>query len=58
MASSIALPQTRTAQPVLTFLRLVPGVLLLAAVGYAGKLLEKNVGAYAKSHHWTFPNIE
>jgi uncharacterized integral membrane protein (TIGR00698 family) len=36
----------------------VPGVLLLAAVGYAGKLLEKNVGAYARSHHWTFPNIE
>jgi len=33
-------------------------VLLLAAVGYAGKLLEKNVGAYAKAHHWTFPNIE
>jgi uncharacterized integral membrane protein (TIGR00698 family) len=40
------------------FLRLIPGVLLLAAIGYAGKLLEKNVGAYAKAHHWTFPNIE
>src|SRR6202047_1904186 len=58
MASSIALPQSRTAQPVLTFLRLVPGVLLLAAVGYAGKLLEQNVGGYAKAHHWVFPNIE
>lgn len=34
------------------------GVLLLAAVGYAGKLLEANVGRYAKAHHWTFPNIE
>jgi uncharacterized integral membrane protein (TIGR00698 family) len=33
-------------------------VLLLAAIGYAGKLLEQNVGAYAKAHHWTFPNIE
>jgi uncharacterized integral membrane protein (TIGR00698 family) len=33
-------------------------VLLLAAVGYAGKLLERNVGTYAKAHHWTFPNIE
>jgi uncharacterized integral membrane protein (TIGR00698 family) len=58
MASSIALSQTRTEQPALSFLRLIPGVLLLAAVGYAGKLLEKNVGAYAKAHHWTFPNIE
>src|ERR1700730_15926844 len=58
MASSIALPRTRTEQPALQFLRVIPGVLLLAAVGYAGKLLEKNVGAYAKAHHWTFPNIE
>ena len=58
MASSIALPQARTEQPALGLLRLIPGVLLLAAVGYAGKLLEKNVGAYAKAHHWTFPNIE
>jgi len=31
---------------------------LLAAIGYAGKLLEQNVGAYAKAHHWVFPNIE
>jgi uncharacterized integral membrane protein (TIGR00698 family) len=39
-------------------LKIVPGVLLLAAVGYAGKLLEANMGKYAKAHHWTFPNIE
>src|SRR5271156_142263 len=58
MASSITLTQARTEQPALSLLRLIPGVLLLAAVGYAGKLLERNVGAYAKAHHWTFPNIE
>ena len=58
MADAIALPQTRPAQPTSQFLRVVPGVLLLAAVGYAGKLLERNVGTYAKTHHWTFPNIE
>lgn len=57
MADAIALPQSRPAQP-LQFLRVIPGVLLLAAVGYAGKLLERNVGTYAKAHHWTFPNIE
>src|SRR5437667_2645882 len=58
MADVITVPQVRPVQPALRFLRVVPGVLLLAAVGYAGKLLEKNVGAYAKAHHWTFPNIE
>src|ERR1700723_585901 len=55
---SIAIPQSRTDNPVLQFARLIPGIALLAAIGYAGKLLEKNVGGYAKAHHWTFPNIE
>jgi len=58
MADVITVPQVRPVQPALRFLRVIPGVLLLAAVGYAGKLLEQNVGAYAKAHHWTFPNIE
>src|ERR1700719_3468400 len=58
MADAIALPQARPAQPVVQLFRVIPGVLLLAAVGYAGKLLERNVGTYAKAHHWTFPNIE
>jgi uncharacterized integral membrane protein (TIGR00698 family) len=58
MADVIAVPQAQPVQPVLRFLRVIPGILLLAAVGYAGKLLEQNVGAYAKAHHWTFPNIE
>jgi uncharacterized integral membrane protein (TIGR00698 family) len=58
MADAIALPQAKPAQPALQFLYVIPGVLLLAVVGYAGKLLERNVGTYAKAHHWTFPNIE
>src|SRR4051812_22630100 len=60
MAGSVALPQSQvqSRQPALQFLRVIPGVLLLAGVGYAGKVLEKNVGGYAKAHHWTFPNIE
>jgi len=58
MADVIAVPQVRPVQPALQFLRVIPGILLLAAVGYAGKLLEQNVGAYAKAHHWVFPNIE
>src|SRR5438445_9683589 len=58
MAGTVALPQVRPVNPALQFLKVIPGVLLLAAVGYAGKLLEANVGKYAKAHHWTFPNIE
>src|SRR5215469_11668687 len=58
MATSVAIAQVRPVNPVLQALKVVPGIVLLAGVGYAGKLLESNVGKYAKSHHWTFPNIE
>jgi uncharacterized integral membrane protein (TIGR00698 family) len=58
MADAIVIPQVQPVQPALRFLRIVPGVLLLAAIGYAGKLLEQNVGKYAKAHHRVFPNIE
>lgn len=58
MSETFVIPKAKPAPPNLQFLRLVPGVLLLAAIGYAGKLLEQNVGTYAKAHHWIFPNIE
>lgn len=58
MADAVVIPQVQPVQPALRFLRIIPGVLLLAAIGYAGKLLEKNVNTYAKAHHWVFPNIE
>ena len=58
MAETLVLPQTPTISLRTQFLRLIPGVALLAVIGYAGKLLEKNVNLYAKSHHWVFPNIE
>jgi len=58
MADAIALPQSQPISIPFRFLRLIPGVALLAAIGYAGKFLEQNLGAYAKSHHWVFPNIE
>ena len=58
MADSIALPQNPPLTVCTKFLRLIPGVALLAVIGFAGKLLEKNINLYAKSHHWTFPNIE
>jgi len=58
VADAVSVPQVHPVQPTLRFVRVIPGVLLLAAIGYAGKLLEQNVGTYAKAHHWTFPNIE
>ncbi len=37
---------------------LLPGIALLAAVGYAGKFIEQSISHYAKSHHRVLPNIE
>ena len=44
--------------PRTSFLELVPGVLLLAAVGFAGKFTEQSINRYGKSHHLVLPNIE
>src|SRR5579863_3512370 len=58
MATTIALPQS---QPLSIFKRagqLIPGVLLLVAVGYAGKIIERSIAQYGKAHHLTLPNIE
>ncbi len=41
-----------------TAVELIPGLLLLAAVGYAGKFIEQSIATYTKAHHTTFPNIE
>ena len=39
-------------------LGLLPGLILLAAVGYAGKFIEQFIARYGKAHHLTLPNIE
>jgi len=31
---------------------------LLAAIGYAGKVIEQSLARYAKAHHLIVPNIE
>src|SRR5580698_8728463 len=36
----------------------VPGILLLAVVGWAGKFIEQSITSYRISHHVTLPNIE
>jgi uncharacterized integral membrane protein (TIGR00698 family) len=37
---------------------LLPGIALLAAVGYAGKFIEQSIARYGKAHHQVLPNIE
>ena len=37
---------------------LVPGVLLLGVIGYAGKFTEQTIAVYGRAHHLTLPNIE
>src|ERR1035441_9653704 len=37
---------------------LLPGIVLLAAIGYLGKLTEQVIAAYGKTHHQALPNIE
>jgi uncharacterized integral membrane protein (TIGR00698 family) len=57
-----ALSHSPSAQSEATFpsqlVRLLPGILLLAAIGYAGKLVEQTITAYGKAHHMALPNIE
>ncbi len=40
------------------FLELLPGIGLLAVVGYAGKVIEQSITRYGKAHHHALPNIE
>src|SRR5271154_6605777 len=58
MASSTSLPHVDSDNRALNALGILPGVLLLAGIGYAAKVLERTLNTYAKTHHWIFPNIE
>src|ERR1700761_9402952 len=48
----------RSENPVQRIIALIPGLLLLIAIGYAGKFIEQSINTYTKSHHIPFPNIE
>ncbi len=58
MGSSTTVSPVESEQRIPNALSIVPGVLLLAGIGYAAKTLERTINTYAKVHHWTFPNIE
>jgi hypothetical protein len=55
---SLALPQVRTIGTGPQLLRLIPGILLLVAIGWLGKFAEQLLATYAKLHHLHLPNIE
>ena len=38
--------------------QLIPGILLLAAIGYAGKVTEQAINSYGRTHQMVLPNIE
>src|SRR5438445_3078335 len=40
------------------FLDLLPGLALLFAIGFAGKLIEQSISGYGKANHLALPNIE
>jgi uncharacterized integral membrane protein (TIGR00698 family) len=48
-----AVPEQKT-----SLLGLIPGILLLFVVGYAGKFVEHAINTWAKNDHIPFPNIE
>ncbi len=58
MASTVALTNQEAQNPLIHIARYIPGVLLLAVIGLAGKFLEQNINGYAKAHHRIIPNIE
>jgi hypothetical protein len=58
MADSIALPQSRSLAHPQRIGALIPGILMLTAVGYAGKWIEQFIARYGKAHHLVLPNIE
>jgi uncharacterized integral membrane protein (TIGR00698 family) len=57
MTEAIAVPRPPVAVP-WRLVRLLPGVGLLFAIGYAGKLTEATLNAYGKTHHLAMPNLE
>jgi uncharacterized integral membrane protein (TIGR00698 family) len=57
-ATSRDLRSSRLADEPVSLPALLPGIALLALVGYAGKITEHAINTYAKTHHLIFPNIE
>jgi uncharacterized integral membrane protein (TIGR00698 family) len=58
MATTAVSVERETKNPLLQAAGLIPGLVLLAAIGLAAKWIEQSINGYAKAHHIVFPNIE
>jgi uncharacterized integral membrane protein (TIGR00698 family) len=58
MATSVTIPPAKTKGIGGQLVSILPGLLLLAVVGYAGKFIEQSIAHYTKANHIVFPNIE
>jgi uncharacterized integral membrane protein (TIGR00698 family) len=58
MAETAVLPRPPAASTPRRLLSMLPGVVLLLVVGYAGKFMEQAIAHYGKAHHLVLPNIE
>ena len=51
-------PSAALLSPPRRMVAMIPGLVALALVGYAGKIAEQSIAAYGRAHHLTLPNIE
>ena len=58
MGQDVAEPAVRAELSRGKWLGMLPGVLLLGTIGFAGKITEQSIAAYGKAHHLALPNIE
>ena len=59
MASVSSAPSPTSVQrPLPQWIAIIPGLLLLLAIGLLGKFTEQSISAYAKARHMFLPNIE
>jgi len=58
MATNSVAISNETVNPLRNVAGMVPGILLLAVIGYAAKWIEQSINGYTKAHHIVFPNIE
>jgi uncharacterized integral membrane protein (TIGR00698 family) len=52
------LPPRIVRSPARRLLAVIPGIVVLGLVGYAGKIAEQSIAAYGRAHQLTLPNIE
>ena len=58
MATAALALENERQNPLLRVAGLIPGILLLAAIGLTAKWIEQSINGYTKAHHIVFPNIE